>query len=103
MLAAADKPRPVRERKAKEKVDRRTVPAVPVAPPAMGVVQLAVSPWGKVEVDGTPAGIAPPLNRLTLPEGQHTITLRNADFPPFSTTLKITADQPVTLKHRFGS
>ena len=33
---------------------------------AEGVVQLAVSPWGQVEVDGKPMGTSPPLTRLTL-------------------------------------
>jgi hypothetical protein len=56
-----------------------------------------------VEVDGRPVGIAPPLNELNLPEGRHTITIRNDAFPPFSATVNITAGQPVNLKHRFGS
>jgi serine/threonine-protein kinase len=102
VAATASKPAPARERKAREKPDRRGLTG-PAAPVATGVLQLAVSPWGDVEVDGAAAGTVPPLTRLSLPEGSHTITLRNADFPPFTTTVKITADQPVTLKHRFGS
>ncbi|MED5621329.1 serine/threonine-protein kinase [Ideonella sp. BN130291] len=102
VAAAASKPAAPRERKAKEKLDRRVQPSVPAAT-ATGVLQLAVSPWGEVEVDGAAAGTVPPLTRLNLSEGTHTITVRNADFPPFTTTVKITADQPATLKHRFGS
>lgn len=68
-----------------------------------GRVRLAISPWGQIEVDGAPAGTAPPLNELTLPEGRHQITIRNADFPPYSATIQVTADQPVTIKHKFGS
>jgi serine/threonine-protein kinase len=55
-----------------------------------------------VEVDGKPSGTAPPLNRLTLTEGTHTVTVRNGDFPPFVATVTIKADQPASLKHRFG-
>jgi serine/threonine-protein kinase len=70
--------------------------------PATGTVQLAISPWGRVEVNGSPAGTAPPLTRLTLPEGTHTITVHNEDFPPFVTTVQVNADKPATLRHRFG-
>jgi eukaryotic-like serine/threonine-protein kinase len=67
-----------------------------------GSVQLAISPWGNVEIDGAPAGTTPPLTRLTLSEGSHTITVRNADFAPFSTTVQVSAERPVTVRHRFG-
>jgi serine/threonine-protein kinase len=78
-------------------------PPPPAPAPATGTVQIAVSPWGNVEIDGVPAGTTPPLTRLTLPTGTHTITIRNEDFPPYTTTLEVTADKPVTLRHRFGS
>jgi serine/threonine-protein kinase len=81
---------------------RDSAAAPAAAPVAVGTVQLAVSPWGQVEVNGTPAGIAPPLTRLTLPEGTHTITLRNDEVPPFSTTVQVNADKPVNLRHRFA-
>jgi eukaryotic-like serine/threonine-protein kinase len=68
-----------------------------------GVVRLAVSPWGQVEVDGAPAGSAPPLTELTLNEGRHQITIRNADFPPFSTTVTVKPGQAIGIKHKFGS
>lgn len=98
-VVAAPKP-PPKERK--PKADAKPV-AEPAAPLPTGTLQIAVTPWGEVDVNGTPAGTVPPLNKLTLPEGTHTITIRNADFPPFTTTVKISAGQPVTLKHRFGS
>jgi len=67
-----------------------------------GVVQLAVSPWGQVEVDGKPMGISPPLTRLTLTSGNHTITVRNTDFPAYTATVSVDGESPVTLRHRFG-
>jgi serine/threonine-protein kinase len=69
---------------------------------ATGSLQLAISPWGTIEVDGTPAGTTPPLARLALPEGTHTVTVRNADFPPYTTTVQVSADRPVTVRHRFA-
>jgi serine/threonine-protein kinase len=75
--------------------------AEPVAPPPPGYVQLAVSPWGQIEVDGKAVGIAPPLNRLSLSAGSHTITIRNGELPPVVRVVQVSADQPVTIKHRF--
>ena len=79
-----------------------STPAV-AAPPLQGLVQLAVSPWGQIEVDGQAAGATPPLSRLSLAEGSHTITVRNADFPAHTVQVQVSADKPVTIRHRFGS
>ena len=77
---------------------------LPLADPsAKGVVQLAISPWGQVEVNGAAAGTTPPLARLTLPPGRHRIVVRNDDFAPFAATVQVDEDKPVTLRHRFGS
>ena len=81
---------------------REARPAAPAAG-GSGSVRIAVSPWGNVEVNGTPVGTTPPLNELTLPEGRHQIVIRNADFPPYSATISVAPGQPVNLKHKFGS
>ena len=90
-----------KERRARETREREARAAA--APIASGQIRLAVSPWGQVEVDGTPVGTAPPLTEITLSEGKHQIIIRNADFPPYSASISITAGTPVMLKHRFGS
>jgi serine/threonine-protein kinase len=98
----AAKPRPA----ARTVKPREAKPAAlppPAAPVAKGMVRIAVSPWGQIEIDGNAAGTTPPINELSLPEGRHQITIRNADFPPHTVTVNVTAGQPVTLKHRFGS
>jgi serine/threonine-protein kinase len=76
-----------------------------VAAPALpqGVLNIAISPWGQVEVNGAPVGTTPPLTRLELPQGTHTITVRNEDFPPYTQRVQIDPERPVTFKHRFGS
>ena len=72
------------------------------APLATGVLRLAISPWGEVEIDGRRAGTTPPLNQLQLTEGSHTITVHNADFPPHIVTVQVSADRPAVVRHRFG-
>ena len=69
--------------------------------PSTGTVRIAISPWGEIEVDGRAAGTSPPLTELTLPAGVHQIVVRNADLPAHSVQVNVTADQPVTLKHKF--
>lgn len=95
-------PREKRAREAREK-RLRDAAAKPAAPLPMGTIRLAVSPWGQVEVNGTPMGTAPPLNELSLPEGRHQIVIRNGDAPPYSASINVSPGQPVTIKHRFGS
>jgi serine/threonine-protein kinase len=102
---AAAKPAPketLKERRAREAREARaaSVPA-PAAPVVRGVVRIAISPWGDVEVDGKLAGTSPPLTELSLPEGRHQIVIRNTDLPPHNVVINVTADQPVTLKHKF--
>jgi serine/threonine-protein kinase len=94
-----------KERRAREALarDARSRAATPSPTLATGTLQIAVSPWGHVEVDGAPAGTTPPLNKLTLTEGRHTITIRNDEFPPHTVTVNVSAGQPIMLKHKFGS
>lgn len=93
--------RPARARKPAKAAppDTRAVAAAAVS---TGQLKLAISPWGHVEVNGAAAGTTPPLTRLTLAEGSHTVTIRNEDFVPYTTTVQVSADKPVTVRHRFG-
>jgi serine/threonine-protein kinase len=103
--ATAQRPAPARPRpnnNAAKDRGAQPAPAAAPAPPVTGSVQLAISPWGQVEVNGQPAGTAPPLTRLTLNEGTHSITVRNEDFPPHTVTVQVLADKPVVVRHRFG-
>jgi serine/threonine-protein kinase len=99
--------KPIAERSAAREVrDRpaaREAPAKPAAAPATGLVQLAITPWGQVEIDGKNAGVAPPLTQVKLSVGDHVITVRNEDFAPHTVTVRVSADQPMTVRHRFGS
>jgi serine/threonine-protein kinase len=106
--AAPARPKPVaaRPRPAAPSAGTRSAgaPAAAVKPaPLTGTVQLAVSPWGLIEVDGQAAGTTPPLTSLTLNEGTHSITVRNEDFPPHTVTVRVQADKPVVVRHRFAN
>jgi serine/threonine-protein kinase len=79
-----------------------TVAEAPSPAAALGTVQLAISPWGEIEVDGQTRGVAPPLSRLELPAGSHRIVVRNSDFPPHVATVQVSADRPAVVRHRFA-
>jgi eukaryotic-like serine/threonine-protein kinase len=94
----------------KPKADPKATPraeavraAAPVgAATGTGTLQLAISPWGHVDIDGTRAGTTPPLTRLPLPVGLHTVTIRNEDFPPYTVQVQVLADKAVTVRHSFA-
>jgi hypothetical protein len=103
-VVAKPPPRPApAERAARETRASRDTNTRSVTATATGVVQLAVSPWGEIEVDGKNAGVTPPLTQLNLTVGEHVITVRNTDFTPRTVTVRVSADQPVVVRHRFGS
>jgi serine/threonine-protein kinase len=71
------------------------------ATPANGTVALAIAPWGEVVVNGASQGVSPPLTRLALAPGTHTIEVRNGAAPTYTTRIEIRPGQTVTLQHRF--
>ena len=101
-MASRSAPRTKALAPASSRDNRAPMAFAPAAPLATGLLQLAISPWGQVEVDGRAVGTTPPLAKLTLDEGAHTITVRNEDFPPLTVTVQVNADKPVTVRHRFG-
>jgi serine/threonine-protein kinase len=101
VIGPRESPKDKRAREAREREAK--APVAPTAPTATGVVRIAISPWGHVDVDGARAGTTPPLNELTLAEGKHQIVVRNEDFPPYSATVTVSPGQVVTLKYKFGS
>jgi hypothetical protein len=43
-------------------------------------VKLLIKPWGTVYVDGVERGVSPPLKRLSLPPGRHTVRVVNPNY-----------------------
>ena len=99
--AASARPRPAPATPPPGTAPAAATPAPTAAAVANGTLQLAISPWGEVEVDGRAVGIAPPLNRLALPPGPHQVVVRNTDFPPLVTTVQVETDGVTVLRHRF--
>ena len=101
--AAAPPKETAREKRLREAREREAKPGTVTAAalPPTGIVRIAVSPWGEIEVDGRPLGTSPPINELALSEGRHQIVIRNTDFPALATTVIVTPGQPYSLKHKF--
>ncbi len=56
---------------------------------ATALVQLAISPWGEVFVDGKSVGVSPPMAELELTPGKHRIEVRNGDFKPYQEDVEL--------------
>ncbi|MGJ7918280.1 hypothetical protein ACI48D_22775 [Massilia sp. LXY-6] len=54
--------------------------AAPAAAPGSATYRLKIQPWGIVYVDGVDRGASPPVKRLTLAPGRHTIRIANPNF-----------------------
>ena len=74
-----------------------------VSPPAavVGTVLLDIKPWGNIVVDGITKGASPPMKRLPLAPGTHTIEIRNPAGPTVSRTVEVVAGKSVPLRHTF--
>lgn len=73
------------------------------SPPAavVGTVSLDIKPWGNIVVDGITKGASPPMKRLSLAPGTHTIEIRNPAGPTVSRTVEVVAGKSVPLRHSF--
>jgi hypothetical protein len=83
-----------------------TAPARPAANPGDAVVngttyKLLIKPWGTVYVDGVDRGVSPPVKRLTLAPGQHTIRIVNPNFPEQTMTVDAGARETMLIEHDF--
>jgi len=54
--------------------------AAPANPNAGATYRLQIQPWGTVYVDGIDRGVSPPVKRLQLPPGRHTVRVTNPNF-----------------------
>ena len=62
---------------------------------------LAIKPWGTIVVDGVERGASPPLRRITLPPGEHTIRIVNPGFPEHTVTVNSVEGQAGTIELDF--
>jgi hypothetical protein len=94
---ATPKPKPAPTR-AEPRREQRTQTA---AAARLGTIRLAIAPWGRVIVDGKERGVSPPLRQIELPQGPHTVEIRNTTFPSHVAKIEVKAGQAVKIKHRF--
>jgi serine/threonine-protein kinase len=80
---------------------RRRNEAAAAATVRDGTVNLAITPWGEVFVDGVGRGVSPPLTQLSLPPGAHTIEVRNSSSPPLAVRVELRSGESISLQHRF--
>jgi class 3 adenylate cyclase len=92
---------PKAEAPAKKLIARTERKPVEKQVPGGGRVELAVTPWGEVLVDGKSRGVSPPLRVLDVSAGAHTIEIRNSTFPAHVEQVQVKAGEAVRIRHRF--
>ena len=99
---AAEKPKPAPRKQAVASVDRKPEKAK-TPKPASGAakLELVVTPWGEVLIDGKSRGISTGRRAFELPAGAHTIEIRNSTFPAHVQKVQVKAGETVRILHRF--
>jgi hypothetical protein len=74
---------PARAPQAAASVPPTATAAARPAPPATGKTEykVMIKPWGTLYVDGQDRGVSPPVKRLVLPAGRHTVRIVNPAYP----------------------
>lgn len=70
---------------------------------APAVIEFQVTPRGDVYMDGVLKGKSPPLTRLEIAPGRHTIEIRNSQYPPLKVEINPGAAEEMTIAHSFSS
>jgi class 3 adenylate cyclase len=101
--AAAEKPTPARKKQMVAAVDKKPEKAKVAKPTASapGKLELVVSPWGEVLIDGKSRGISTGAKAFDLPPGAHTIEIRNSTFPAYVQKLQVKPGEVVRIRYRF--
>jgi serine/threonine-protein kinase len=68
-----------------------TVPD-PGLPPPLGLLQVAVRPWGEVSVDGKVVGTTP-LDRISIAAGVHVVRVRHPSYEAVERSITVRAGE----------
>lgn len=68
-----------------------------------GSIALDITPQGVVYVNGEMKGVSPPLRKLELAPGEHTIEVRNHPHPPLKLAINVKPAQEITVTHSFAA
>jgi len=100
--APAEAPPPAQAPQASTAPEAPAVEAEEAKPkPVPVLVRLDIRPWGEVWINGVARGISPPVKELRLIPGKYQVVVRNADLPPYRTTLEVKAGRPGVISHTF--
>ena len=64
-------------------------------------IEVRVSPWGEIVVDGRSRGMSPPTQVLSLAPGSHTVEIRNSSYPIHVERVEVKAGQALRISHTF--
>ncbi len=67
----------------------------------VGIVLLDITPWGEIYVDNRPLGVAPPLKQLELPEGRHTVEIRDGSGQAVTARVDVDPARPSKIQYAF--
>jgi class 3 adenylate cyclase len=95
---AAEKPQP--QKKVLARLQEKKAERAAAAGQA-GKLELTISPWGEVVIDGKKRGISPPLRSIALAPGAHTIEIRNSTFRSRVERVQVKAGEAVQIRHTF--
>jgi eukaryotic-like serine/threonine-protein kinase len=76
-------------------------PAAVAEASAPALLDIAVSPWGEVHINGKMHGVTPPLQELQLSPGKHRIEIRNSASQPHIVTVNAKPGERIRIKHKF--
>lgn len=65
------------------------------------VIQLAIRPYAQVWIDGEFKGDSPPLTRVSIAAGRHTVELRNSAHRPVRLEVQLKPGEELEVKHVF--
>lgn len=67
------------------------------------IIQLDIRPAGELFVDGERKGSVPPLVRVSVPPGPHTIEVRNGRFKPLKMDVELSPGEELQVRHVFAT
>lgn len=67
----------------------------------LAVVTFQIVPQGEVLIDGEPRGKTPPLTRIEVHPGPHTIEVRSAGFAPVRLDINLKPGEEIKVTHEF--
>ncbi len=70
---------------------------------APAVIEFEITPRGDIYIDGALKGRSPPLTRIEITPGRHTIEVRSSQHPPLRLEVNPGPGEELTIAHSFAS